>query len=153
MKSEDTIVTKIQVEKEISAFTLKEKIWSVLINFESYSKQMDNVTSVKTFQKNGVSFSEWNVEIEGAPLNWIERDEFNHEKCKIKFEAVSGDLYIFKGSWQLHGNAAPFKIIFQVEYSLGIPNLERALGHILKQKMNDNIMQMLESINKELLNE
>ena len=81
------------------------------------------------------------------------QDIFNKQNWEIIFEAIEGDLSIFKGSWQIKGLKSPFTIIFTAEYSLGLPPLEKALGHILKEKINSNICQMIESINRRLSDE
>ena len=145
MYNEETILTDVKVEKTIQGDFHLEKVWRILSDFEGYSQIMNNVKSVKVFEDNG-KHSEWHIDVEGAPITWTEKDSFDEPNYTISFNAIKGDFKVFKGNWILKKEDNKLTIYFDVKYSLGLVQLEKVMGHILKEKMISNIEQMLDSI-------
>lgn len=150
MSIADIVITTVTVEREIRRFASIEDVWRKLTDFGNYSNIMENVLSVETDMDGVNHVSEWKIKIDDVPLVWKEKDVFDQENLKISFEAIGGDLQLFRGYWQIVTDNAAAKIMFIAEFSIGIPPIEKALGHILKEKMHSNIMQMMVALEREV---
>lgn len=130
----------------------KETAWNLIKDFSRYPVIMENVDEVKILEINDTeSKSEWFVTIEGAPLRWLEKDFYDRENLKLRFESIEGDFDTINGNWRIENyNHKGIKISFELDYSLGIPVIEEILGPVLKQKMKGNIDSMINSVKEEL---
>ncbi len=130
----------------------KEKAWEIISDYSRYPVIMENVEEVKIHErdeKEGIS--EWFVKIDEAPLNWIEEDHFDKENFELRFESLEGDFDDINGQWKIENNNHDgIKILFSIDYNLGIPVIEEVLGRILKGKMKSNIDSMIAAIKKSL---
>lgn len=145
-------LVKVSTEAVLKGKIRKDFAWNIISDFMRYKKIMENVEEVKIIERNGnEGKSEWFINVENAPLTWIERDYFDENNYEIKFESIAGDMEIFNGKWKVEDcNNEGIKIFFNVEYELGIPVIEEVLGHILKEKMQSNINSMVNAIKDEL---
>ena len=144
-------LTKVETETTILSYKSRENIWNIISDFSQYSKIMQNVEHVSVIEKNGNSGkSEWHVNIEDAPITWIEEDFYDNKNGIISFKSIEGDFETFNGKWELIEGEQGIKIKFTVEYYLGLPVIEEVLGHILKDKMQSNIESMLSNIQKRI---
>jgi ribosome-associated toxin RatA of RatAB toxin-antitoxin module len=144
---------KVAAETVITGMVRKEAAWEIVSDFSRYPAIMENVDEVRVHERTPRSGkSEWFVNVEGAPLSWIERDVFDPEHFRIRFESLGGDFEKVKGRWSIEDyRGEGIRVVFEIEYLLGIPVIEEVLGHILKEKMQSNIDTMVAAIRGELL--
>ncbi len=145
----EQIIQNVKLEEEISSGCNKNDVWSVVSNFQNYPYIMDNVKCVTIENVDGKAYSTWDVDIDGAPITWKEVDNFDIENGLIQFEALEGDFFHFKGNWKIHENDK-IKVSFEADYCLGVPQIEKVLGHIIREKLANNIKNMLKGISTEV---
>lgn len=145
-------IQKVSTEAILKGQVRKEFAWNLISDFVRYPQIMSSVDSVEIIDRRGhEGKSEWFVTIEEAPFTWIERDFFDEKNFEITFELIDGDFESFSGRWKVEDyQNEGIKVFFDVEYSLGIPVIENVLGHILKEKMKNNIDSMIHAIKDEL---
>jgi ribosome-associated toxin RatA of RatAB toxin-antitoxin module len=139
--------TAIEIAGGYDAATVFEKI-RVLEEYPLFMPDVRRVRVLEQDEKAGAS--EWDVDIEGCPLHWLERDHFDARSHIFSFESVEGDFDRFAGRWQVMRTAEGLTVEFEVEYLVGIPVIEDIIGPILKVKMERNTMKMLEHLKAEV---
>ncbi len=140
----------VSTEKVLKGRFRKEKAWEIISDYSCYPEIMDNVDEVTIHERNEKDGeSEWFITIEEAPLTWKEKDSFNKEYFELNFKSVSGDFDNIDGAWKIENyNNEGIRIKFSIDYNLGIPVIEEVLGHILKEKMKNNIDSMIAAVEK-----
>jgi ribosome-associated toxin RatA of RatAB toxin-antitoxin module len=129
-----------------------ETIFDSVRQIESYPHIMPDVRRVRILSKGtDTSSSAWDVEIDGCPLSWIQRDRFDAAAGTYCFEAVEGDFEVFRGKWQINESLEGMLVSFTVDYEVGIPIIEDIIGPILKVKLHRNSLSMLESLKMEVI--
>lgn len=119
-----------------------------LSDFSVLPTYMDDVVSV-TVPKKGCT--EWEVSLEGAPFHWIERDSVDFKNRTVQFELLDGDLDKFEGAWRMQEKESGLVLSLEIEYSLGIPVIEMALGEVLKEKFQNYVTQLVSKMGQRLL--
>lgn len=144
---------RVSSEAVLAGKIRKDFAWKVISDFSRYPGFMENVDKVETRESGPTEgMSEWFVTIEEAPLRWLEKDHFDRERHEIRFESVDGDFDQISGLWRLRDHEGRgIKVLFDVEYNLGIPVIEDVLGNVLREKMKGNMDSMLGAIGKELV--
>jgi ribosome-associated toxin RatA of RatAB toxin-antitoxin module len=88
----------------------------------------------------------WDADIDGAPIQWVQRVWWTDADREMHFEALEGDFDVFRGKWAATRIDEEVRLELAVEYRLGIPVIEEVLGPILKEKVAGNSRAMLEAI-------
>lgn len=141
MESGDLI--KVKVQK-----LLRAKRWQVLrmitrVNeFPLYMPNVKQATILERSRRGAVT--QWQVNLEGIPLSWKERDEFDFANFTIRFKAIEGDLEHFEGKWVLseHPSGAT-EVTVEVEARIGIPLVDKVVGDTVREKLDKNFELML----------
>lgn len=143
---------KVLAEAIIQGCVRKENAWDLISDFARYPQIMENVDKVEILERHEEhGLSRWHVSVDGAPLSWLEKDWFNHAGLEIRFKSTEGDFDAISGRWRITDTGgAGIKIWFAVEYDLGIPALETALGPVLRQKMQSSMEKMVRSLQQTL---
>ncbi len=127
--------------------SLKEKAYLKIKDVEKYPDYMESVSSIEVLERDETSITaRWNGSIDGAPLTWVQKNEFLDDKQEVHFEAIEGDFEIFKGKWSIGSYKKDLLLQIEIEYRLGIPVIEDVLGPILSEKIKTNSIAMLEAI-------
>ena len=143
--------TTVRTSIGVAAGFRKGVIFEKVRQLESYPKFMPDVKRVRVLETSpSEGASEWDVDIEGCPLHWLERDRFDHEGHVFEFRSVEGDFEEFSGRWEVLDGVAGPRVEFSVEYQVGIPVIEDIIGPVLKVKMERNTMKMLEHLKQEV---
>lgn len=141
----EEIIIEREIKKSSSSF-----VYSIIKKFEEFPKFMPNVRKVTIVEQNdSYTISEWDTIIDDAPFTWKEKDDFDNKKNIIKFSLIEGIFSKFEGCWKVENSKnGSSKVTFQLNYDIGVPVIEEAVGPILKDKIKDNIQLMLDSIAK-----
>ena len=132
----------VRVEMDVNQSP--EAAFGFVLDVENYSTLMPNVKRVSIVEKNDrYRITHWDTEIEGAPLIWTEKDVILPSELRIEFDCTEGDFDVFRGCWEVVRVDGQAHVACELEYSIGIPVIEEVLGHILKQKMTENLEVML----------
>mgnify|MGYP000026366186 CR=1 FL=1 len=92
------------------------------------------------------SVSHWVTDLDGAPLEWREADVYDDEGHVVHFQLIDGDIEQFEGRWMFLPHEGGTLSVCELDYSLGVPVLEEAVGPVLQQKIHDNIEQMFQAV-------
>ena len=97
-------------------------------------------------QGNDRSISHWVTDLDGAPLEWREADVYDGEQHVVFFQLIEGDVEQFEGRWVFLPHEDGTLSVCELDYSLGVPVIEEAIGPVLQQKIEHNINQMLAAV-------
>ncbi|MDG4807565.1 SRPBCC family protein [Micromonospora sp. WMMD1120] len=142
----------VEVKHVIAA--APELAWAAVIDIELYADHMDNVRSVKITKQLGPDhrISEWSTFLKGSILEWAEEETLDHEKMRISFHQVSGDLERFTGYWQVTENGDEGSALtLYVDFEIGIPLLADMLNPVAATALQENAVQMLQAIESRVL--
>ena len=141
-------MTRTTIQGGVSSAQVFDKI----CRLETFPDFMPDVRAVRILEQNEDSgLSEWEVDIDGCPLRWVERDEYDHVNHVFQFYTVEGDFDVFNGRWQVtQSESGEIDVSFSVEYCVGIPVIEDIIGPILRVKIENNISGMLAALKEEL---
>lgn len=139
----------IEVTKVILAD--KKRVYAVIKDMESFPEFMRDVKKVKVVEKQGSRVvTEWQTDIDGAPVEWVEEDIFDDEKMSCTFKAIEGD-YKYEGQWELNEDVAgKTRVSVVANFDWEVPTLEKFIGHILEKKARNSLKSMLNAIQKKI---
>lgn len=108
---------------------------------------MPSVTSAEVISDDGDhKVVEWEMSIDGAPLNWTEDIRYNRELLTADFKALDGMFLHFDGSWRVRAGENGTELEVSVFYDLGLPEIEEIIGPLLDERLRQNLDAMLENI-------
>jgi ribosome-associated toxin RatA of RatAB toxin-antitoxin module len=127
------------------------KAYEVVVNVERFPVFMSNVTSVTVLS----SFHErkivaWQMMIDDAPLNWTEEILYDGLNLRATFRSLNGVFDRFDGYWQVKQLEKGSLVEVNVEYELGIPEIECIIAPVLRDRLENNLESMLSSIEREV---
>lgn len=126
-------------------------IYDIAREMEKFPQFMPDVKSVKVVEKfDNKTVTEWVSELEDTPITWKELDEFDERAPSIKYKLLEGDLDKFEGEWRFEKKGNGTQVTITIDYDFGMPAFENIVGPVLKLKVADNAMMMLESIKKKV---
>jgi len=129
----------------------KFDVYKLAKDMEKFPQFMKDVKSIKVVERmENSTITEWSSELDGAPVSWRELDEFNDRKPGIKYKLLEGDLDKFEGEWRFEDNNEGCKVTLTVDYDFGIPSFEEIIGPVLKIKVQDNCVMMLNAIKNKI---
>ena len=139
----------IEIEVNVSKI-VRAKRWLVLrmiSKIQDFPKFMPNVKNnriLETTEDGAVT--EWNVDFDGIPIHWIERDTFDFANFTISFKATDGDLKKFEGKWLLKQNPHGTEVQISVRTFIGIPAIDLLVSTKIHETIKRNFQLMLDSI-------
>lgn len=128
-----------------------DEVYNLLKDMERFSEFMRDIKKSKVVKREGDKMiTEWEAEVDGAPLRWVEEDIIDEKEKRISFRMLESDYESCTGEWKVEATSGGTKITLSANFNWGIPNLERFVGHILKRKAYKGLHGMLRCIKKEL---
>lgn len=123
------------------------RAFDVVYDVERFPSFMPNVTSAKVISHDGDhKVVEWEMSIDGAPLNWTEDICYDRALLTAEFKALDGMFLHFDGTWRVHAGAHGTELAMSVYYDLGLPEIEQIIGPILDERLRQNLDAMLKNI-------
>lgn len=151
-KTKESEAIQVRIQRFIPA-----KRWRILRTIsrvKDFPKFMPNVKKSEVVERTdrGV-ITQWEVDIEGLPVQWKQRDEFDLPHFTVQFESIGGDLEEFKGRWVLEKRGEGTEVTVEVVARLGIPIIERVVADILQEKLTKNFQMMLDGMEDRFITE
>lgn len=135
----------VEVTKEINASP--EEVYMVAKDMESYPNFMKNVVKITTLERgDAYTVTKWDTRLQGKPIIWTERDEFDDEVRRIDYRLVKGDLKKFEGAWTFEEIGSKTLVKLTVDFELGIPMFASLVNPIAVLTVKNNCESMLEGI-------
>ncbi len=139
------VETSIFVEKD------PESVYNLAKDMEKYPTYMADIESVKVVERReDQTLSEWVSNIEGTPIIWTERDNFDDKNHIITYALTEGDLDKFEGKWTFIPENKGTRVTLGVDFDFGIPHLEELIGPTLESKVKENSDMMLSGMKQYL---
>ncbi|MBU2701080.1 ribosome-associated toxin RatA of RatAB toxin-antitoxin module [Sporomusaceae bacterium BoRhaA] len=127
------------------------EVYPILKAMEKYPDFMQDLVSVTVLERQGqTTITHWISKVDGRMIKWTERDVFDDERYHISYSQIDGDLKKFEGEWILTPAEQGTEIKLTVDFEFGIPMIAGLLHPLLKRKVKENSMHMLEAIQERL---
>ena len=139
----------VRVEARIDA--KPRAVYELFLRPETFPDFMPNVTSIEIIERgDGRAVSHWVTDLDGAPLEWREADLYDDVHHVVTFRLIEGDIEQFDGRWAFAPCDDGTMALCELDYVLGVPVIEEAVGPLLQEKIEHNISVMLQAV-KQLL--
>ncbi len=152
MKTEEIVAcveVKSKGDKDIQSFL--SEAYCCLKDMKSFPNYMENVIRIVIEESDtDSSIITWDCMIEDAEFSWKQRTFYDEVNRTIKFELIEGDFDALEGAWQVVEDTRKFYLRLTLKYSIGLPVIEDVLGPIVKKKLKENSLSMLNSIKEKL---
>lgn len=123
--------------------------FKVVEDLERFPEFMPNVNSLTLLEADGNrKVAAWDINIDDAPLSWIEEGIYDKQNLIVHFRSLEGIFDRFDGYWQVLPDGKGSRVIFELAYEIGLPEIEDIVGPILRERMIENVESMLEAIEK-----
>ncbi len=139
-----------EIELDIKIRSAKNKVFTLLKDFERFAEFMKFVKKVKILDNQPAKvISLWEIEIDGAPLSWRQEDTIDDKNSEIRFRMTEGDYQQYEGKWQLlEIDKDNTRMIVSAKFDWGIPVLEEYVKDKLERNTKLAISGMLRAIKK-----
>lgn len=149
-KSEELI--QVRIQRFIPA--RRWRVLRMISRVEDFPHFMPNVKKAEILQRhNHVVTTHWQVEIDGLPIQWKEKDRFDLKNFSVHFESFEGDLDEFRGTWVLQTLGDGTEVTVDVQARLGIPIVEKVVVDVLQEKLTKNFQMILDGMEDRFLTE
>lgn len=139
------------VEVTISVGCTRDKIYPILKDMEKYPGFMADLVSVEVLERTATTtITKWVSNVDGRIIKWTELDTFDDENMHISYQQVDGDLKKMAGEWILTPTDEGTDIKLTVDFEFGIPMISGLLNPILKRKVRDNSVNMLNAVKEKV---
>jgi coenzyme Q-binding protein COQ10 len=137
---------QVEVAETIAAPV--QRVWEVVNDVESYPRLMEHVHSLRIVESgDNYRLLEWEVELKGCVMRWIEREELQPDRYRIDYRQIEGELAEFEGFWQLTPlTDSSTQVVLSVRFEIGIPMLAEMLNPVAERAIRDNSRSMLLSL-------
>lgn len=109
----------------------RDLVFRLACRIEDIQKYAEPVQKIEIVERgDGYVVSAWKVLLQGRPLHWTERDEFDEANYVIRYKQVKGDLAKFEGDWTFVERDGGTDVTLRVDFDLGIPMLAGLLNPI-----------------------
>lgn len=127
------------------------EVYPILKAMEKYPDFMEDLVSVTVLERQDqTTVTRWISKVDGRMIKWTERDVFDDDHYHIAYSQIDGDLKKFEGEWILTPVEQGTEIKLTVDFEFGIPMIAGLLHPLLKRKVKENSMHMLEAIQERL---
>ncbi len=138
------------VETHIDVDASPEKCYDIASDMEKFPAFMPSVDEITVLEAGETwAKTRWVARLQGKPVKWIEREDFDPENLAISYHQIEGDLKTFEGDWTFTGEDGRCRISLTVDASLGVPMLAAALDPLINKLIRDNANSMLQAIKAE----
>jgi coenzyme Q-binding protein COQ10 len=116
-------------------------------DLERFPEFMPNVNALTLLEVDGHrKVAAWDITIDDAPLSWVEEGIYDEKNLIVRFRALEGVFDRFDGHWQVVPEGEGSRVIFELTYELGLPEIEDLVGPILRERLIENVENMLKAI-------
>jgi len=139
---------KIEVSVKIRG--PRDKVYKIIKDMENFPHFMREVKNLKIIKRmDNALVTAWEVEVDGAPVNWKEEDYFDDANYQVRFNMLEGNYEEYQGRWMLKdllGNNT--LLTLEADFDWGIPILEKYVSEALEDKARRSLLGMIQAIKK-----
>lgn len=123
--------------------------FAIVEDLEKFPEFMPNVNAITVLESSKErKVAHWDTTIDDAPLDWVEEGLYDYDKLRLEFRSIEGVFDRFDGFWQVTPDREGSRVTFELEYEIGLPEIEEIIGPMLREKMIENVEGMLSAIEK-----
>lgn len=124
-----------------------DRVWQVLLDCEAFPTYMPEVSRVELVSDDGSRrVGRWAVLLKGSELEWEEEEFVDHDRRRIEFRQIDGDLDYFNGHWQVTETPDGTLVELDVDFDIGIPLMADMLNPVAAKALQDNSQAILERL-------
>ncbi len=124
-----------------------DAVFRSLADYEQYPARTDAVVRVTlTPGTEGRERCTWEVKFRKGILIWTEEGTVDHDRRRIEFSLVDGDLDALDGSWQVDAQDGGSVIRFGCSFEMGIPTLAHLIEPVAADTLRANVVSMCEGL-------
>jgi ribosome-associated toxin RatA of RatAB toxin-antitoxin module len=125
-----------------------DQVWALIKRGDTFPSFMDEVVAVDIVESTGGGrTSSWSVRLEGAVLEWTQRESLDEDRRILAFEQVDGDLSALSGGWRVDAETGGgSRVTVDVMFEIGIPLLADVLNPPAVRALRDNFQRILDKI-------
>jgi ribosome-associated toxin RatA of RatAB toxin-antitoxin module len=139
--------TRLTFSRRLSAST--EESYRLVVDVERFPEFMDNVTSVEILSEDASEkVVAWKMMIDDAPLEWVEEVHYDADRLRVRFRAIDGVFERFDGHWQVFPEPSGSRVELELEFEIGLPEVEEVINPVLTTRLTANIEAMMACLNK-----
>jgi len=126
--------------------------YAVVEDIARFPEFMPNVDAVRILETDDHrKVAHWDTTIDDAPLDWVEEGIYDPERLMVRFRALEGVFDRFDGFWQVRPADDGSEVVFELEYSIGLPEIDDIIGPILRERLIANTEAMLAALEGRIL--
>ena len=110
------IPTMQHVRVEMELAVAAQRAWETVVDVERYPEHMQDVKDAKilSIADDGERVTSWSVLLKGSRLEWTEREWIDHQRRRIEFIQLSGDLAELDGHWAIR-STGPSRCVAELD--------------------------------------
>ncbi|MFH1846261.1 MAG: SRPBCC family protein [Candidatus Omnitrophota bacterium] len=136
-----------EINSSIFVKAPKDIIFSVLKDIEKYPLYMKYVQNIEIKEcLDNSKISKWTIDVDGADVVWLQKDEFNETTNELFFSQIKGDYTDYRGKWYVEEKAGKSRLTINMKIDWGIPSFEKLLGPVLERKIKRILRAMMIAI-------
>jgi ribosome-associated toxin RatA of RatAB toxin-antitoxin module len=126
--------------------------YAVVEDIERFPEFMPNVDAIVILEADDLrKVAHWHTTIDDAPLDWVEEGIYDPEELRVRFRALEGVFDTFDGQWWVQPAEGGSRVTLELEYRIGLPEIDEVIGPILRDRLIENSEAMLDAINDRVL--
>lgn len=126
--------------------------YAVVEDIGHFPDFMPNVDAITILEEDGHrKVAHWETTIDDAPLDWVEEGIYDPDQLLVRFRSLEGVFDRFDGSWQVKPVDGGSEVVFDLEYSVGLPEIDEIIGPILRERLLENSEAMLAAVEGRIL--
>lgn len=141
---------EIRIKKIIHAPAWR--IMRQLTRVEEFPKFVPSVKEAEVISKDhNVMRTRWRVQVDGVPVEWVEEETLILSKGMVYFQAVSGDLQDFSGTWYFRPHPEGTEIEVEARLSLNIPIIKDFAVDYMRRLLTANFSAIIDGLEQRLV--
>jgi ribosome-associated toxin RatA of RatAB toxin-antitoxin module len=139
---------KIEVSVKIRG--PRDKVYKIIKDMENFPHFMREVKNLKIIKRmDNALVTAWEIEVDGAPVNWKEEDYFDDANYQVRFNMLEGNYEEYQGRWLLQDISRNHtRLTLEADFDWGIPILEKHVSKALEDKARRSLLGMIQAIKK-----
>lgn len=119
-------------------------VYSIVRGMDRYSEYMPFVKKIDTTSISQNRFSSnWEIEIDGAPIFWKQENSFDDTKLEMRFRMLEGDFESYEGVITVDVFGVYSLLNLTACFNWGIPSFSKIVGPVLEQQANRAMRGMM----------
>ncbi len=123
------------------------EVFEIVEDLERFPEFMPNVTSIRVIESSqDKKVAEWETVIDETPLTWTEEGIYDRDNYVVRFRAVEGVFDRFDGHWEVVPDGNNSRVTLELDYEIGLPEIEELISPILRERLLENAESMLRAL-------